>query len=121
MTDEKCIVCGVKYNGGKMGLEPCPNGHTLNEQIAIADVITEIVTQNKQLRKLEYPRDIGLVKSDIRHKLSDDIYIEFRDTMLELWEMGVIHALYDDKDGIEVGQAGKVYWTWNDDWEIIEE
>lgn len=46
MTKRKCIVCGIEYEIGKSlseALAPCPNGHTIQEEIAVADKqLTEV-------------------------------------------------------------------------------
>jgi len=34
----KCIICGIEYEvHGVDSLKPCPNGHTLQEEIAYAN------------------------------------------------------------------------------------
>lgn len=33
----KCLVCGEQRDNGFLGLGPCPNGHTIQEEIAVAD------------------------------------------------------------------------------------
>lgn len=43
----KCVVCGIEYDyPGLDCLMPCPNGHTLQEQIDVAD---------KEIQQTEVP------------------------------------------------------------------
>lgn len=44
----KCIVCGIEYKVNTLceSLAPCPNGHTLQEELVVAE---QHAKNNKQL------------------------------------------------------------------------
>lgn len=72
-------------------------------------------------RLLKYPEDMSIVIDDIKKYVPEILQERVKENLIEMWEAGVYVAIWDDSFGKEVGLEGRVTWTWNDNWDIVDE
>ena len=72
-------------------------------------------------RLLKYPEDMSIVIDDIKKYVPEILQERVKENLIEMWDAGVYVAIWDDSFGKEVGLEGRVTWTWNDNWDIVDE
>ena len=73
------------------------------------------------MRELKYPDDLNIVLNDIRENCQEHQIEQMKGAFIPNWKRGIFIAMLDESFGKEVGREGRVVWTWNDEWEIVDE